>query len=381
MRRVYSEASPSGQPGSRANGLDHASPQHHSPVRGNISVATAPEPARAPVGATCSVSPRGSRHTGRQDMKMPPLTGLCAWVAGTSYRDAAPLALRHSALRKGGFHGLRTPPPFRPAGRRTAQASGPCHPGPGSPPRQGRHPDLHDSLLNTSSAMSTLHPKPSRWRIGCFGSLVTLVGVFILTLVWSSSMGFWGISAIGCLIFGLPFLFVNVLGAIVVFLVTGWLIERRNLSTKTQRLLLLTPWILVTAFWLASARITATPRARFASIVTRPVPSSAQDIKAAGLNSFLARRWLLSFTIDPARVGDIVSRHSLTQTNYYDLQAMVDRDMFFKQILWAHNVGHGSNALFYSRFDTRKPGGGSGWTCFIVDTNSFHAWFMTGYQN
>jgi hypothetical protein len=223
-----------------------------------------------------------------------------------------------------------------------------------------------------------MHPKPPRLRIWCLGSFLAVVGVFLFTLLWSSSAEFWDLGAFGFLIFGLPLLLVTVLGVSVAFLVTGWLIERRNLSTKSQRLILLTPWILVTAFWIASAGIAATPRSRFASTVTRPVPSSVHDIKAAGLNSFLASRWLLSFTIDTAQVGDIVTRHSLAQTNYYDFQAMIDRDMFFKRILWARNVGHGSNALFYSRIDTGVP---SRWVCFIVDTNSSRAWFMTGYQN
>ena len=40
-------------------------------------------------------------------MKMPPLAGLHARVAVTSYRDAAPLALGHSSLRMGEL--LRTP--------------------------------------------------------------------------------------------------------------------------------------------------------------------------------------------------------------------------------------------------------------------------------
>jgi len=192
-------------------------------------------------------------------------------------------------------------------------------------------------------------------------------------------MEFWDIGVFAFLIFGLPLVFITVIVVSLVFVVTGWLIAKRNLSTKTQRLILLSPWLLVAAFWIISAAVAATPRGRFASTVTRPVPSTVQDIKAAGLNSFLARRWLLSFTIDAAQVGDIVARHSLARTNYYDFQAMVDRDGFCKGIRWARNIGLGTNALFYSRFDT--AGVPSRWVCFMVDTNSSRAWFMTGYQN
>ncbi len=226
--------------------------------------------------------------------------------------------------------------------------------------------------------MISMSSKPSRPRVWSLGFLLAVVGVFVFTMAWSSTAEFWDIGAYGFFFLGIPLVLVTVLIASAVFLVIGWLIERRNLSSKSQRLLLLSPWILATAFWIASAGITAMPRSRFGATIGRPVPTSVQNIKAAGLNSFLARRWLLSFTLDPAQAGAIVSKHSLAQTNYFDFQAMVDQDAFFKRIPWAHNVGPNSNSLFYSRFETGMP---SRWICFIVNTNSSRAWFMTGYQN
>ena len=110
----------------------------------------------------------------------------------------------------------------------------------------------------------------------------------------------------------------------------------------------------------------------------RPVPTSVQDIKAAGLNSFLASQWLLTFQIATSQIGNIVARHSLAQTNYFNLQEKIDRDTFLKRVSWARSVECDSNAVFYARTEWGPP---SRWVYFVVETNSSRAWFIRGYQN
>lgn len=220
--------------------------------------------------------------------------------------------------------------------------------------------------------------KPSRLRIWCLGCVIVMAGVFVFTLVSSSSRDFWDLGAFVILIFGLPLVLITVLGVSVGFLAIGWFVTRSNLATRTQRILLLTPWILAAVFWIGAAGVSALPKRRFSTVVIHPVPTSVQDIKAAGLNSFLARRWLLTFRIEATQIGDILTKHSMVQTNYYDFQRMIDRDIFLKRIQWAHNVDCQSNSLFYSRIDQGVP---SQWVCLVVNTNSSRAWFMIGYQN
>lgn len=203
-----------------------------------------------------------------------------------------------------------------------------------------------------------------------------MVGAFLYTWLWSSSAEFRHLGWDP--IMSLALSLVTVLSTGLAFLVTAWLIGRWNLSATTQRWLLLTPWMLVTAFWITSAIIETTPRARFAAKVIQPVPSGVRDIQAAGFEAILASRWMFSFTIDPAQVGDIVSKHSLVPTNPDDFKAMIERDSFFKRISWAHHVSYGNNTRCYSRSESEIP---SRWACLIMDTQTSRAWFLRGYQN
>jgi len=225
--------------------------------------------------------------------------------------------------------------------------------------------------------MNPMYSKPSGVKIWCLGCLLVVVGVFLFHLLRSSTREFWDIVAFGFIIFGVLLVGITVLAVTVVVLVAGWVVERRNLSIATQRLILLTPWILAATIWIVLAVISATPRSRFASMVVCPVPGSVQDIKVAGLNSFLARRWLFSFTIDRGQVGDIVRKHALIQTNSLDFQKIIDGDTFLKRVAWARNVSCNSNAIFYVRMDADT----SWWTCLAVNTNTTRACFLTGYQN
>jgi hypothetical protein len=101
------------------------------------------------------------------------------------------------------------------------------------------------------------------------------------------------------------------------------------------------------------------------------VPGSVRDIQVAGLDSLMANRWLLGFTIDSSQIGAIVTQRSLGRTSHDDFKEMVDRSKFLMRIPWAHGVRHASNAQFYSRIET------DGWVCLVVETNSSRAWFIS----
>lgn len=221
-------------------------------------------------------------------------------------------------------------------------------------------------------------PKFSKVRIWCFGCLLALTSIFIWSLACTGTIEFWDLSAIMAMLVALPVLLVTVLCVSVVFLIIGAFIMMIHLAPRTQRLILLAPWILASGFWICYAVATATPRSRFSSAILSPIPASARNIKAAGLNAFLARRWLLTFQIDANQIGDIVSKHSLVRTNYVDFQRMIDNDMLLKRIEWAHNIECPTNAQFYYRMETGAPGR---WACLALDTNSSRAWFLSGYQN
>ena len=219
---------------------------------------------------------------------------------------------------------------------------------------------------------------PSRFRVWCLGCLLAIAAVFVFATVWSATPGFWQLGVVDFLIFGLPLALVTLLLGSLAFLIAGWFVARSTLSFGKKRMLLIAPWILVACFWIVFALIVGNPRSRFGAIVVRPVPSSVEDIRVAGLNSFLARRWLFSFRIESAQIDDMLARHSLERTNYFDFRETIDHDVFFKQVAWAKDAKFGTNALFYSRSEMGVP---SRWVRLVVDTNSSHAWFMIGYQN
>ncbi|MFO1501314.1 MAG: hypothetical protein U1G07_23485 [Verrucomicrobiota bacterium] len=213
------------------------------------------------------------------------------------------------------------------------------------------------------------------WSLGC---ILNAFSVFVFMLLWSSTREFWDLGVLMSFFFCLPLLVVSIVIASVLFWIVHRVLTGRDASLKAQRVLLLTPWLLVAGIWLTAGICNSTSKSRFRSMVSNPIPPSVRDINAAGLNSFLARRWLFEFRMDAKDVDRLVRRHALTRTEAFGFDNVIARDMFLVRVEWARKISCPTNAWFFSKVD---PGVPSRWTYFAVETNSSRAWFLEGFQN
>lgn len=222
-------------------------------------------------------------------------------------------------------------------------------------------------------------PAPSMLPVGGLGCLLSVVGMFVFTVAWSSTCEFWDLGAARFFIFGLPLMLLTLLGVSAILLATSWILVRSRFSTRTQRLLLLSPWVLAAVLWLTYAVLSASPRSRFESVVVGPIPASVRDIRAAGFNSFLASRWLVRFTVEPQDLQGIVARCELTETEPFDFAAVVQRDGNLRRVDWASHIPETSDGRFFSRRE--EHGDAVSMILLVYDKATSQAWFLRSYQN
>lgn len=226
--------------------------------------------------------------------------------------------------------------------------------------------------------MASDEKRTPKTRLWVCGLLLTSGGVFAYTSVLGGTSEFSSFSIFWFLVVGLPTILLSTLVAMLGFLVIGRIVERKRAGHRVKCYALLAPWIVTAKFWLFLAFNGAKASSRFKAEVLNPAPASVHDIRVVGFNSFLARRWLLSFRIDSSDIGGIVARKSLTRTNYFDMQQIIAQDVFLKRVEWARDLKFDSNAVFYTR---TVPGVPSVWVRLVVNTNSSQAFFFSGHQN
>lgn len=218
-----------------------------------------------------------------------------------------------------------------------------------------------------------------KFPIWCFGVLGVAGSVFFFALQWSATREFWGLGGVGSVILWLPLLLVTVLGVSAIFLVLGWFAAWYKLTAKTQWLLLLSPWILVTLFWFGVAKVIAEPRHRFRTLVLDPVPAGVHDVHARGFNAFLASRWLVQFETEAKDLQNIVSRHELAEVEPFDLPAMLRQDVFLSRLEGMDPIPVTKPARFFKR---KSRQGQADKALFLVyDPATTQAWFVQSSQN
>lgn len=222
--------------------------------------------------------------------------------------------------------------------------------------------------------------KPSSFSIWGYGCLAAMVGIFVFFVIQTSTRELWHIGIFSFLFLGLPSAILVLPVLSIVFAVVRWFVNRSKLSYASQRFILLAPWLLFVVYCFAAAAIAAIPKNRFSAMVLDPVPGSVKNVKAVGLHSFLARRWMFHFQIDPVEAGEIVKKHALTQVPPFDFQEKISHDPFLREVSWARDIRYRDTTLFYARTEDAADGQSSRWTYLMVDPDSSQAWFIQGYQ-
>ena len=180
------------------------------------------------------------------------------------------------------------------------------------------------------------------------------------------------------LILGIPFGLMAALGAAVFFIITRWLLVLTKWSVPRRRLAYLAPsavfFLAVVGWAVADNR----PAGRFQRHVQAPVPASVRDIRVAGVNSFLAKRWLLWFHLAPGDLQKIVNRQHLVESEPFDLREIVQRDVFLKQIPWGTSIPTPKPARFFKmRQKTEQSSSG---VFLMYDPLTSQAWFLSSFQ-
>ncbi|MEK7951387.1 hypothetical protein [Luteolibacter soli] len=117
----------------------------------------------------------------------------------------------------------------------------------------------------------------------------------------------------------------------------------------------------------------------------RVVPAAegiVSDVQVAGFDSFLARRWLLSFHVTSADAERIASSLGLQEDKEVDLRRSLGKDPFFS------NRGLGGDMVvpegtrgYFRRFIDGPEDQSVEWITMAVSEEQQRAWLYVGYQN
>ena len=194
----------------------------------------------------------------------------------------------------------------------------------------------------------------------------------------SATRDFASIGLATGLIFGIPFGLMAALGAAVLFIVTRWLLGLTKWGVLRRRLVYLAPSVVFFLAVVGWAIVDNRPAGRFQQYMLAPVPASVRDIRAAGVNSLLAMRWLLCFSLDTKELQQIVSRHHLVESEPFDLKEIVQRDVFLKQIPWGTSIPTPKQARFFKVLERTEQA--STGVFLMYDPLTSQAWFLKSFQ-
>lgn len=208
-------------------------------------------------------------------------------------------------------------------------------------------------------------------------SLIALFGYMCFT---EGTREFWGLSAFwSFLVTCAVAVFVLPVVAVIAFVI-------KLLQNKGQ----VPRWIndkSVTAFGvgiiffgICSGLYRSIPAVRFCDIVDHG-EYEVSEVDVIGFNSFLARRWLVSFRVSEHEAEAIAAALELEECSGIDLRESLRKDLFFSSRVPAavERVPRGRKSRSFTQ--TEQHGQAEEWVTFVYSDADERAWLYLGYQN
>ena len=122
------------------------------------------------------------------------------------------------------------------------------------------------------------------------------------------------------------------------------------------------------------------PSIRFEHLIETDGPP-VSEIKAKGFNSFLARRWLISFKASETQVRSIAANLELQEEGDIDLRKSLERDIFFSKLASELFERIPSTGFSHSYAQSDQDNETKHWIYLVYSDALQKAWLYLGYQN
>ncbi|MGJ8642924.1 MAG: hypothetical protein ACSHX9_05910 [Luteolibacter sp.] len=222
--------------------------------------------------------------------------------------------------------------------------------------------------------------KPNQPTFGGMLGLAVAVslGVFVYSLLSSATLSFISFGIFWGLINSIASAVISVPVFLIIYLVLRSLRRGRGLPIWLNNKNLLWLGLVCILVGVSTGLYGTIPKVRY----ERQFGIASEEIsnlKVEGFDSFLARRWLFSFSIDQDGCDEIVSKLNLLECG---MAKPIQEDMFFKDkdIPWLASLPRPEDSkIFINASDaTRKS---VNWITFVYDPETGNARLYKGYQN
>ena len=217
---------------------------------------------------------------------------------------------------------------------------------------------------------------PAVFLAGC----MLLLAIFAAICLAGSTSEFWAYGVLLSLLITCPLAVIVLPVAAVLGFATAQLHKRGYVPRWINRKSITACGLGFIVFGLGAGIYQSLPAVRFKQFVPRG-DYQVSDVEVTGFDSFLARRWLVSFRVPEAQVAGIAADLGLEECTDVDLRTSLRKDPHFaaKAPVVIERAPGAGEARAFKRVD--HPGQAVEWMTLVYSAAAGRAWLFSGYQN